>query len=65
MSYIRKPKHKLTYTLKAKKWFKLNYKEASFKDYNSDPYYTQHQYGLGFTMNGGKSNKCRYAGLYN
>ena len=37
----------------------LNYKEKSFKDLNTNPHYFQHQYGLGFTFNGGK--KPRYA----
>tara|TARA_Y100000034_G_scaffold122794_1_gene168707 strand:- start:616 stop:804 length:189 start_codon:yes stop_codon:yes gene_type:complete len=32
MKYTTKPRKKFTYTLKAKKWFKLEYKEKSFKD---------------------------------
>ena len=62
MKYIRKQKH----TFHAIKWtekarHEVTIKEESFKDYNSSPYYSQHQYGIGFTYNGGKSNKCRYA----
>ena len=65
MKYIRKPKHKLTYTLKAKKWFKLNYKERSFKDLDTRIHYPISSAYKGFSMLGGKSRKCRYAGLYN
>ena len=60
----KKPRRKfkaITFTKIEKKKFKVDYKEESFKDYNSSPYYSQHQYGIGFTYNGGKSNKCRYA----
>jgi len=65
VKYIRKVKH----TFHAKKWtlkvekpkHEVTIKEASFKDLNSKPFYSQVQYGLGFTWNGGKSSKCRYA----
>ena len=32
MKYTKKPRKKVAYTFKAKKWFKLDYKEKSFKD---------------------------------
>ena len=64
MKYIRKVKH----TFHAVKWeqiekprYEVTIKEESFKDYNSRPFYSQVQYGLGFTFNGGKKSKCRYA----
>ena len=65
MKYTTKPRPKFSYTLKAKKWFKLNYKERSFKDLDTRTHYPISSAYKGFSMLGGKSRKCRYAGLYN
>ena len=32
MKYTKKPRKKVAYAFKAKKWFKLDYKEKSYKD---------------------------------
>ena len=32
MKYTTKPRKKVAYTFKAKKWFNLEYKEKSYKD---------------------------------
>ena len=65
MKYIRKVKH----TFHAIKWTQIEkpkhevtIKKESFKDLDKRPHYVQgNWYGKGFTDNGGKSSKCRYA----
>jgi hypothetical protein len=62
MKYTTKPRKKVAYTLKAKIWHNIEYKEKSFKDLNNIPHFVQGKwYGKGYTDNGGKSRKCRYA----
>ena len=39
----------------------LNYKEKSFKDLNTKVHYPISSAYRGFSMLGGRSNKCRYA----
>ena len=60
MKHTIKPRYKfhaVKWTKKEK--FEVKIEEKSWKDLNSKPFYSQHQYGLGFTFNGGK--KPRYA----
>ena len=62
MMLNKKPRKRfkaIVWTKLEKKPFVLKYKEASFKDLNTKIHYSQHQYGLGFTYNGGKNP--RYA----
>ena len=57
MKYTKKPRYKLhavIWTPIKKKKFEVEYKQEI------KPFYSQHQYGLGFTYNGGVSRKCRY-----
>ena len=65
MKYTTKPRKKVAYTLKAKIWHKIEYKEKSFKDLDTRIHYPISSAYKGFSMLGGKSRKCRYAGLYN
>ena len=65
MKYTTKPRKKVAYTLKAKIWHKVEYKEKSFKDLDTRIHYPISSAYKGFSMLGGKSRKCRYAGLYN
>jgi hypothetical protein len=65
MKYITKPRKKVPNTFKAKIWHKLEYKEKSFKDLDTRIHYPISSAYKGFSMLGGKSRKCRYAGLYN
>ena len=55
--------HAKKWTLKVeKKRHEVTIKEESFKDLDKRPHYVQgNWYGKGFTDNGGKSSKCRYA----
>ena len=65
MKYTTKPRKKVAYTLKAKIWHKIEYKEKSFKDLDTRIHYPISSAYKGFSYLGGKSRKCRYAGLYN
>ena len=65
MKYTTKPRKKVAYTLKAKIWHKIEYKEKSFKDLDTRIHHPISSAYKGFSMLGGKSRKCRYAGLYN
>ena len=65
MKYTTKPRKKVAYTLKAKIWHNLEYKEKSFKDLDTRIHYPISSAYKGFSYLGGKSRKCRYAGLYN
>ena len=65
MKYTTKPRKKVDYTLKAKIWHNIEYKEKSFKDLNTRIHYPISSAYKGFSYLGGKSRKCRYAGLYN
>ena len=65
MKYTTKPRKKVAYTLKAKIWHKVEYKEKSFKDLDTRIHYPISSAYKGFSYLGGKSRKCRYAGLYN
>jgi hypothetical protein len=65
MKYIRKVKH----TFHAVKWTQIEkpkhevtIKEESFKDLDKRPHYPiSSMYIKGFSMNGGKSKRCRWA----
>ena len=61
MKYTTKPRKKVAYTLKAKIWHKLEYKEKSFKDLDTRIHLPISSIYKGFSMLGGKSRKCRYA----
>jgi hypothetical protein len=61
MKYTTKPRKKVAYTLKAKIWHKIEYKEKSFKDLNTRIHFPISSAYKGFSMLGGKSRKCRYA----
>ena len=61
MKYTTKPRKKVAYTLKAKIWHKIEYKEKSFKDLDTRIHYPISSAYKGFSMLGGKSRKCRYA----
>ena len=61
MKYNTKPRKKFTYTLKAKIWHNIEYKEKSFKDLNTRIHFPISSAYKGFSMLGGKSRKCRYA----
>ena len=61
MKYTTKPRKKVAYTLKAKIWHKVEYKEKSFKDLDTRIHYPISSAYKGFSMLGGKSRKCRYA----
>ena len=61
MKYNTKPRKKVAYTLKAKIWHKLEYKEKSFKDLDTRIHFPISSAYKGFSMLGGKSRKCRYA----
>ena len=61
MKYTTKPRKKVAYTLKAKIWHKIEYKEKSFKDLDTRIHYPISSAYKGFSYLGGKSNKCRYA----
>ncbi len=64
----KKPRRKfkaITWTKLNKKPFVFKYKEASFKDLDTRIHYPISSAYKGFSMLGGKSRKCRYAGLYN
>ena len=61
MKYTTKPRKKVAYTLKAKIWHNLEYKEKSFKDLNTRIHYPISSAYNGFSMLGGKTRKCRYA----
>tara|TARA_R110000851_G_scaffold218844_2_gene371666 strand:- start:280 stop:474 length:195 start_codon:yes stop_codon:yes gene_type:complete len=64
MKYIRKTKHQF-HAIKWKKIEKprheVSIKEESFKDLNTKVHYPISSAYRGFSMMGGKSNKCRYA----
>ena len=60
MKYTTKPRKKFTYTLKAKIWHKVEYKEKSFK-VDTRIHYPISSIYKGFSYIGGKSRKCRYA----
>jgi len=51
----------ITFTKIEKKKFNVNYKEESFKDLNTKVHYPISSAYRGFSMLGGRSNKCRYA----
>ena len=60
----KKPRRKfkaITFTKIEKKKFEVNYKEESFKDLNTTVHYPISSAYRGFSMLGGRSNKCRYA----
>jgi len=60
----KKPRRKfkaITFTKIEKKKFEVNYKEESFKDLNTEVHYPISSAYRGFSMLGGRSNKCRYA----
>jgi hypothetical protein len=60
----KKPRRKfkaITFTKIEKKKFEVNYKEESFKDLNTKVHYPISSAYRGFSMLGGRSNKCRYA----
>jgi len=60
----KKPRRKfkaITFTKIEKKMFEVNYKEESFKDLNTKVHYPISSAYRGFSMLGGRSNKCRYA----
>jgi hypothetical protein len=60
----KKPRRKfkaITFTKIEKKKFNVNYKEESFKDLNTKVHYPISSAYRGFSMLGGRSNKCRYA----
>jgi hypothetical protein len=61
MKYTIKPRKKFSYTLHAKIWNKIEYKEKSFKDLDTRIHYPISSIYKGFSMLGGKSRKCRYA----
>ena len=64
MMLNKKPRRKfkaITFTKIKKKKFKVNYKEESFKDLNTKVHYPISSAYRGFSMLGGRSNKCRYA----
>ena len=65
MKHTTKPRQKFSYTLNAKIWHKVEVKEKSFKDLDTRIHYPISSAYKGFSMLGGKSRKCRYAGLYN
>jgi len=59
MKYTTKPRKKVAYTLKAKIWHKLEYKEKSFKDLKNYTYIlgmskSAVYNNIGMSMNGGK-----------
>ena len=60
----KRPRRKfkaITFTKIEKKKFNVNYKEESFKDLNTKVHYPISSAYRGFSMLGGRSNKCRYA----
>ncbi len=60
----KRPRRKfkaITFTKIEKKKFEVNYKEESFKDLNTKVHYPISSAYRGFSMLGGRSNKCRYA----
>ena len=62
MMLNKKPRRKfkaITWTKKEK--FKVEYKEKSFKDLDTRVHYPISSAYRGFSMLGGRSNKCRYA----
>jgi len=64
MMLNKKPRRKfkaITFTKIEKKKFNVNYKEESFKDLNTKVHYPISSAYRGFSMLGGRSNKCRYA----
>ena len=64
MMLNKKPRRKfkaITFTKIEKKKFKVNYKEERFKDLNTKVHYPISSAYRGFSMLGGRSNKCRYA----
>jgi len=64
MMLNKKPRRKfkaITFTKIEKKKFEVNYKEESFKDLNTKVHYPISSAYRGFSMLGGRSNKCRYA----
>ena len=64
MMLNKRPRRKfkaITFTKIEKKKFNVNYKEESFKDLNTKVHYPISSAYRGFSMLGGRSNKCRYA----
>ena len=64
MMLNKRPRRKfkaITFTKIEKKKFEVNYKEESFKDLNTKVHYPISSAYRGFSMLGGRSNKCRYA----
>jgi len=60
----KKPRRKfkaITFTKIEKKKFKVEVKEQSFKDLDTRIHYPISSAYRGFSMLGGRSNKCRYA----
>ena len=60
----KKPRRKfkaITFTKIGKKKFEVNYKEESLKDLDTRIHYPISSAYRGFSMLGGRSNKCRYA----
>jgi len=60
----KKPRRKfraITFTKIEKKKFEVNYKKESFKDLDTRIHYPISSAYRGFSMLGGRSNKCRYA----
>ncbi len=64
MMLNKKPRRKfkaITFTKIEKKKFEVNYKQESFKDLDTRIHYPISSAYRGFSMLGGRSNKCRYA----
>jgi len=61
MKYTTKPRKKVAYTLNAKIWHNIEYKEKSFKDLDTRIHFPISSAYKGFSYLGGKSRKCRYA----
>ena len=51
----------IVWVKKEKVPFKVEYKEKNFKDLDTREHYPISSAYRGFSMMGGKSNKCRYA----
>jgi hypothetical protein len=59
MKYTTKPRKKVAYTFKAKKWFKLNYKPKNYNDIKNYTYIlgmcrSAVYNDIGMSINGGK-----------